>query len=50
MSARPRGYILVDVALEGVSLVVTNRSEFDSVVSRQGLDALIAQIQGKNTP
>ena len=40
-------YILVDVALEGVSLVVTNRSEFDSVVSRQGLDALIAQIQGK---
>ena len=43
-------YILVDVALEGVSLVVTNRSEFDSVVSRQGLDALIAQIQGKNTP
>jgi phospholipid transport system substrate-binding protein len=41
-------YILVDVALEGVSLVVTNRSEFDSVVSRQGLDALIAQIQGKS--
>lgn len=44
------GYRLVDVALEGVSLVVTNRSEFDSVVSRQGLDALIAQIQGKGEP
>ena len=42
-----RRYILIDVALEGVSLVVTNRSEFDSVVSRQGLDALIAKIQGK---
>lgn len=40
-------YRLVDVALEGVSLVVTNRSEFDSVVTRQGLDPLIAQIQGK---
>ena len=43
-------YRLVDVAIEGVSLVVSNRSEFDSVVSRQGLDALIAQIQGKSKP
>ena len=41
-------YRLVDVAIEGVSLVVSNRSEFDSVVSRQGIDALIAQIQGKS--
>jgi phospholipid transport system substrate-binding protein len=38
---------LIDVAIEGVSLVVSNRSEFDSVVARQGLDALIAQIRGK---
>ena len=43
-------YRLIDVAVEGVSLVVTNRSEFDSVVSRQGLDALITQIRGKNEP
>ncbi|MFL5336027.1 MAG: phospholipid-binding protein MlaC [Geminicoccaceae bacterium] len=43
-------YRLVDVAIEGVSLVVSNRSEFDSVVSREGLDALIAQIQGKSKP
>lgn len=41
------GYRLVDVAIEGVSLVVSNRSEFDSVVSREGLDALIARINGK---
>ena len=41
-------YRLIDVAIEGVSLVVSNRSEFDSVVSRQGLDALIAQIRGKS--
>ena len=40
-------YRLIDVAVEGVSLVVSNRSEFDSVVNRDGLDALIAQIQGK---
>ena len=44
------GYRLIDVAIEGVSLVVSNRSEFDSVVSRQGLDALIAQIRGKSKP
>jgi phospholipid transport system substrate-binding protein len=43
-------YRLIDVAVEGVSLVVSNRSEFDSVVNRQGLDALIAQIRGKNEP
>ena len=29
-------YRLIDVAIEGVSLVVTNRSEFDSVVARRG--------------
>ncbi len=40
-------YRLIDVAVEGVSLVVSNRSEFNSVVNRQGLDALIAQIRGK---
>ena len=40
-------YRLIDVAIEGVSMVVSNRSEFDSVISRQGLDALIAQIRGK---
>lgn len=43
-------YRLIDVSIEGVSLVVTNRSEFDAVVQRQGLDALIAQIRGKNEP
>ena len=29
-------YRLIDVTIEGVSLVVTNRSEFDSVVARRG--------------
>lgn len=41
-------YKLIDVAVEGVSMVVSNRSEFDAVVGRQGLDALIAQIRGKS--
>lgn len=41
-------YRMIDVAVEGVSLVISNRSEFDSVVGRQGLDALIAQIRGKS--
>jgi phospholipid transport system substrate-binding protein len=41
-------YRLIDVAIEGVSMVVSNRSEFDSVIGRQGLDGLIAQIRGKS--
>ena len=38
---------VIDVAVEGVSLVVSNRSEFDSVVNRQAWAALIAQSRGK---
>jgi phospholipid transport system substrate-binding protein len=41
-------YRMIDVTVEGVSLVISNRSEFDSIVGRQGLDALIAQIRGKS--
>mgnify|MGYP001163311875 CR=1 FL=1 len=44
---RNDGYRLIDVAIEGVSLVVSNRSEFDAVIGREGLDALIAQIRGR---
>lgn len=34
-------YRIFDIVVEGVSLITTQRSEFDSVVSRKGLDALI---------
>ncbi len=35
------GYKIFDIVVEGVSLITTQRSEFDSVVKRKGLDALI---------
>jgi len=35
---------LVDIVAEGVSMVMTHRSEFHSVVSRDGLDVLIEKL------
>jgi phospholipid transport system substrate-binding protein len=37
-----------DVAVAGVSLVTNYREEFNSVISGQGVDALIKQLQSKN--
>lgn len=34
-------YKIFDIIVEGVSLITTQRSEFDSVVKRKGLDGLI---------
>ena len=39
------GYRIVDVVAEGVSLVVTNRNEFDAIVARSGLDGLLGQMR-----
>lgn len=35
------GYKVYDLVVEGVSLITTQRSEFDSIVTRKGLDFLI---------
>jgi phospholipid transport system substrate-binding protein len=32
---------IIDVVAEGVSLVITNRAEFDAIVNRRGLDGLL---------
>lgn len=39
-----------DIAVEGVSLVLTYRSEFDAVVKQDGIDGLIKRLGQKNTP
>jgi phospholipid transport system substrate-binding protein len=39
-----------DIAAEGVSLVLTYRSEFDAVVKQEGIDGLIKRLSQKNTP
>jgi phospholipid transport system substrate-binding protein len=40
-------YQIYDIVVEGVSLIATQRSEFDAVVSRKGLDFLIEQLAAK---
>jgi phospholipid transport system substrate-binding protein len=37
---------VVDVIAEGVSLLVTNREEFNSIVSRSGIDGLLREMRG----
>lgn len=37
--------VAIDVIVEGVSLIVTQRSEFGSVVDREGLDGLLAELR-----
>lgn len=41
---------IIDIVVEGVSLITTQRSEFASVVSQHGLDYLIEQLGNKNSP
>ena len=40
---------IIDVTVEGVSLLVAKRSEFASVINRQGLPALTALLREKTT-
>ena len=39
--------IIIDVLPEGVSLVLTYRSEFDEVVARSGMDGLLAELRDR---
>jgi phospholipid transport system substrate-binding protein len=36
---------LIDVVVEQISLVVTNRSEFDSIVGQRGIDGLLQELR-----
>ena len=50
MRKTEKGWRVFDTAVEGVSLVVTYRSEFDAVVKQEGIDGLIKRLAQKNTP
>ena len=41
-------YRIIDVAAEGVSMMTTKRSEFSSVIARDGIDGLIEQLEALN--
>lgn len=38
-------FAIIDVVVEGISLVVTQRDEFASVIQRNGFDGLLAQLR-----
>lgn len=50
MHKTPQGWKIYDIVVEGVSLVLTYRSEFDAVVKQEGIDGLIKRLAEKNTP
>jgi phospholipid transport system substrate-binding protein len=42
------GWKIYDIVVEGVSLVLTYRAEFDNVARQSGIDGLIKRLQEKN--
>lgn len=50
MHKAPGDWKVYDITVEGVSLVLTYRSEFDAIVKQQGIDGLIKALAQKNLP
>jgi phospholipid transport system substrate-binding protein len=50
MRKADQGWKIYDIVVEGVSLVLTYRSEFDAVVKQEGIDGLIKRLAQKNSP
>jgi phospholipid transport system substrate-binding protein len=49
MHKTEQGWKIYDIVVEGMSLVLTYRSEFDALVKQQGIDGLIKRLSEKNT-
>jgi phospholipid transport system substrate-binding protein len=43
-----KGLKVIDIATEGVSMITTKRSEFISLVAREGVEALIVRLENMN--
>ncbi len=50
MHKTEQGWKIYDISVEGISLVLTYRSEFDQVVKQGGIDALVKRLREKNEP
>ena len=48
MRKTPEGWKIYDIAVEGVSLVLTYRAEFEQVTRTSGVEGLIKRLQQKN--
>lgn len=46
---RPNGPVIIDLIVEGISLLVTQRSEFAAVLERGGVDGLLAELHARVT-
>jgi phospholipid transport system substrate-binding protein len=44
-----KNHRIIDVTVAGVSLIVTKRSEFDSIIRREGLPGLLRRLDSKST-
>ena len=44
---RPGGPVIIDLVIEGVSLLVSQRSEFASVIERSDMDGLLAELRAR---
>ena len=42
---RDGGLVAIDVIVEGISLIVTQRSEFSAVIERSGMDGLLEELR-----
>lgn len=41
--------VIIDLVVEGISMLVTHRSEFGAVLDRGGMDSLLAELRGRLT-
>jgi phospholipid transport system substrate-binding protein len=41
------GYKIIDLYVEGVSMAITQRSEFETILQRQGIDGLLTMLKDK---
>jgi phospholipid transport system substrate-binding protein len=48
MKKEPGGWMIYDITVDGVSLVLTYRQEFDQVTRTSGIDGLIKRLKEKN--
>jgi len=46
---RPGGPVIIDLIIEGISLLVTQRSEFAAVLERGGVDGLLTELHARIT-
>jgi phospholipid transport system substrate-binding protein len=48
MKKTPGGWMIYDITVDGVSLVLTYRDEFNLITSASGIDGLIKRLKEKN--